>query len=194
MNEAMIRKIIREMIQLELAPILMASVVSNTDQNRAVIRRFSSEGPIPNLRSIQPFGISSRAPAGTQGLVIPVNGDPTHLNLVGHFDTAKPACDDGETVLYGADGQVIYLKSGGTIHQGTEAADEPVVLGTVLQTFADNLLESFLQTGIVGYDSFGLPVYLSPDIAETMTTEKANHVDNPDTNFLAQKNFVERGE
>lgn len=194
MTESDLRSL-RQFIRNELAQIVMASINDNGSEARSSIKRFPNDGPITNLRSIQPFGVSSRAPKGTDCLVNPVNGDVTHLVVAGHFDANKPKIDsDGEACLYGADGQVVYMKSGGTIHQGSKAASEPVVLGNVLKAFEDAILSAWIDNvSQVAYDGFGLPCILSPAVSSVLQSEKATHVDAPATNFLGQKNFVERG-
>ena len=194
MNESEIIKLVKETVRQQLAPILMASVESNETSNRSTVSRFSSDSKISNLRNIQPYGISSRAPKGTDCLIIPVDGNASHLNMGGHFDKNKPqVSSDGEAILYGADGQVIYLKAGGTIHQGSKTANEPVVLGNVLKACISSIIDDFITPPILGYDSFGLPIYLDGVIVTNLTSDKATFVTNPLSNIVGKKNFVERG-
>ncbi len=173
----------------------MATINANASGARSSITRFPTDGPISDLRNIQPFGVASRAPAGTDCLVNPVNGDITHLVVAGHFDANKPAIDsDGEACLYGADGQLIYMKSGGTIRQGIKGAASPVVLGDVLQTFENNVLNAWLNNAPnISFDGLGIPCVLNPAISEILLDEKTNHVNDASQNFLGQKNFVDRG-
>lgn len=193
MTESDIIALIKRVVKQELAPIMMASVVSNESNNRSTLNRFASDANIPNARNIQPYGLSSRAPAGKSCLIIPVDGQPTHLNMVGHFDETRPGCEDGETVLYGADGQLIIFKNGGTIHQGSPSADEPVVLGNVLLMLLTKMFnENWLQPPQIAYDAFGLQVFLDPQIRTKMEAQKETYVDTADTNIVGQKNFVER--
>lgn len=194
MNEADVIKLIREVVKQELAPIMMARVVSNENQNRSTLKRFESDAPIGNLRNIQPFGVSSRAPVNTPALLIPIAGDITHQNMVGHFDESRPAVEDGESILYGADGQVIFMKKGGTIHQGSKTAASPVVLGDVLKIMLTNTLKAFIDNAdLLGYDSLGLPVFLNPVIKSALQDELDIRLDAAATNILSQKNFVTRG-
>jgi phage gp45-like len=194
MNQDIIKQV-RAIIKQELSSIIMGRITSNTSQTRTNARRFQTDGQINNLRNIQPWGLRSRAPNQTQCLIIPIGGDPTHLNVVGHFDESAPPINDGETVLYGANGQVIYMKSDGTIHQGSEAASEPVVLGNQALAFLGAVIDAFTTQGDtrIGYDSFGLEVFLDPSILQTLLNLKQQYITNAATNIVGQKNFVERG-
>jgi phage gp45-like len=149
MTEAETIRMVRQIIRTELAAIFMGNVQSNESQTRSTAKRFSNEAPIGNMRSIQPYGISSRAPAQTQGLIVPVNGDPTHLLLLGHFDEARPVGADGETFLYNEFGQMVYL-SNGKIQVGTKASAENLVLGQVFKTFMTNLLTQLQEETHIG--------------------------------------------
>lgn len=193
MNESDVIRLIKQVIRKEMAQILMGTLVSNQDKFRSTAQRFD-ESPTDQMRRIQPFGLSSRAPAKTPCLIVPVAGDPSHLNIVGDFDTNKPEVADGEALLYGADGQVIFMKTGGTIHQGTKTAASPVVLGDILQQALDSIIEHITQSTQIAFDSFGLPCILDPTVKVNLTTDKTNYVDDASTNILAQKNFVERGD
>jgi hypothetical protein len=93
-NENEIAKLIRQMVRQELAQVFMASVSSNDEQNRASIVRAPTDGPITNLRNVQPYGLVSKAPKNTDCVVTPVNGDITHLNLTGHFNSNPPVLGD----------------------------------------------------------------------------------------------------
>jgi hypothetical protein len=156
MTDREIKMLIRQVIREEIAHLLMGSIVENKDQLRSTFQRFKSESGIPNARNIQPFGLSSRAPKGTDCVVSPVNGDKTHMNVLGHFDKNKPTVDDGETSLYNEFGQEIHLGED-TIKIGSKAAGENAVLGQVFKQFASDLL-GILQiethiTGVPGYST-----------------------------------------
>jgi len=194
MTESEIIRLVKEVIRQEVAPILMATLQSNQNALRSTVSRFSTDTPVGNLRSIQPFGVSSRAPSGTECLIIPIDGNPTHLNMVGHFDKTKPAVQDGETLLYGADGQVLYLKAGGTIHQGSQGANEPVVLGNIMKEALNDMYKNFLDFTPLGFDAFGLPVTINENVRLEMIDQQQEYVTNAATNIVGQKNFVERGD
>lgn len=104
-------RMIRQMIRHELAPIMMGMITENADQKRSSGQRFQAENAVENMRSILPYGVSARAPAGTQCLMVPNASDPSHIHVVGHFDDSRPVVNDGEMKLYDANGNVIYLSS-----------------------------------------------------------------------------------
>lgn len=186
------RELIRQMIRQEIAPIMLATLNSNESEYRSTFTRFASEPPINNARSILPYGISTKAPKSTQCLTVPIAGDASHVNILGHFDQNRPSVSDGEICLYGADGQKIYFKNGGTIHQGSQSANEPVVLGNVLLAFITDLITALI-TDPLGFDAFALPVFIDPALREKLTQYLQKYATDPSTNVVGQKNFVERG-
>jgi phage gp45-like len=188
-----LEKIIRNVIKQELAGLIMGTVTDSASSSRASAQRFPGENPVTNQRIISPFGLASRPSDGTQVMMGAINGDPTHLNILGCNDTARPGVNKGESILYGADGQVIYMKAGGSIHQGTKGATEPVVLGNVLKEFLTTLINQILNSPQIGFDAFGLPVAIDPQLAINLLNDRIQYLDTPSSNIVGQKNFVERG-
>jgi hypothetical protein len=187
MTEAETIRMIRQVIRTELAPILMGTVQSNESQTRSTAQRFTSETPIGNMRSIQPYGISSRAPKQTPGLIVPVNADATHLLLLGHFDEQRPVGADGETFLYNQFGQMVYL-SDGKIQVGTKTSAENLVLGQVFKTFMSEFLQQFIEhthVGNLGYET------APPSNAEDVVALKESPID--DSAILSDLAFTEKG-
>lgn len=193
MNEYEIPKLVRQIVREEMAPLLMGKVVSTQSKMRATAQRFSGENEIANQRILSSYGFASRPKPGVECLVAPVAGDATHLNVLTHFDANRPDIDEGEAILYGADGQVIFMKNGGTIHQGTKTANEPVVLGNVLKDFLQAYISQFIESPQLGLDSFALPIYLDIDILAQFLSQRLQYITTASTNIVGQKNFVERG-
>lgn len=187
MNDSDLIKFIKQVVKEQLAAVLMAQVVANKDSNRSTVQRFASDSPIPNLRNIQPYGISSRAPKGTSCLTVPIASDPSHINMVGHFDEDRPTTADGETLLYNEFGQLIYL-SEGKIQIGSKAAAENLVLGQVFKAYEASLLDAIIAHKHL--DSFG---YLTqpPDNAADFTALKASPIE--DEAILSDECFTEKG-
>ena len=178
----MIRKEIREM----LAPILLGFIVSNESNMTSTIKRMQSEGPIARTRNIQPFGISSRAPTNTTCLTIPISGDPTHLIMVGHYDSNKPSCNDSETILYDAYGHLIYL-SQNKMQFGSKTSANPMMLGDIVQTLFENILDKIAahrHIGNLGYQTS------PPDNATEFEALKASPVQ--DGSIISSKAFTEK--
>jgi len=192
MEEYELIPLIRKAVKEELAPILMGKIVSTDSKYRAIAKRFSSENQLENLRILHPYGFASRPKAQTECVVLPIFNDPTHLNVLTQHDSNRPEIQDGEVCLYGPDGQVIYFKSGGEIHQGSQDASEPVVLGNVLKAFLEAVLNAFLQATEIVETPTG-PGFLSPAIRTQLTQLMQQYLDQASSNILSQKNFVERG-
>lgn len=182
MTDGEIRKMVREIIQQELAAISMAFVNSNQSNQRSTIQRFKNDGPISNIRNIQPFGISSRAPVNTDAVVAGVGNDVTHLIMLGHFDKSKPTGQDGETLLYDAFGHVVYL-SQDKMQFGSKSSENPMMLGDLVQ----DLLSQFLEK--VATHTHPAPGYPPTNSAE-FTALKASPVD--DGTLVSEKAFTEK--
>jgi len=173
MNEAQMINLIRRVVREELAPIMLATLKTNTSVQRSDVQRTPSEGVIQNLRNVQPYGVSSRAPAGTTMMTTPVAGDPSHILMTGAFDPNKPDMSDGETILYNAFGQLIYLKNG-SIHLGVKAAAHPVNLGDVIQSVLSQFLADYAAHTHIG--NLGAPTGV-PNNAAAAEALKSSPVD-----------------
>lgn len=188
MTESEIIKIVRRVMRQELAPLLMATVKSNESVNRSTFQRNQSDSAVPNARNIQPFGVASRAPVGTSVLTAPCAFDPTHLNMVGAFDESRPEMNDGETILYNAQGQLIYLKNG-SIHIGSKTAPHKITLGDVLQGMLSTMLGA-IASHAHPYDDAGTPSTTQPpNNAGVFTGLKSSPVD--DGGILSQIVFTD---
>ena len=183
MTEAEMIRLVKRVVRQELAPILMGVISSNQDQNRSTVSRFDLDSQIPRLRNIQPYGVASRAPAGTECLTIPINADPTHINMVGHYDKSRPSMADGETILYDAYGHLVYL-SETKMQFGSKASSENMILGQVFKTMMDTLLTAIENHTHVG---IGYP----PSNAAAFAAIKTSPID--DNAILSDIAFTEKG-
>lgn len=156
MTESEIIKLIKDTVKREVAQMMMCQMTDTQDSNRASMQRFSTEGPSSNLRMIQPYGVASRPPVGIQAVVAPVNADPTHLNILGQFDSDRPTINQNEVCLYGPNGQIIYFNNAGETHLGSQTSNQPLVLGTNLNTWANDLVTAILNITYIG--NLGAPV------------------------------------
>lgn len=200
MNESEIRSLIRNEVKNMKAEIMMGFIVSNQDAQRSSVKRMSLEGEIKNIRNIQNYGISSRAPANTEALIIPVNGDPTHLNMAGHFDKNKPSVDDGELKAYDNFGNIIHLKDGeikmitdklavlsSMIKLGSESSENPLVLGDLLMELLSDLIQLIAVHS--HYGNLGFPTS-APINAGDFQSLKASPVN--DGTLISDKSFTEK--
>jgi hypothetical protein len=189
-----IHALVRQVIREELAPILMGKVGEINEKYRAKLKsRLSGETGLENLRTLHPYGLASKPKAETEVVILPLMGDPTNLNVLTQHDKDRPEIEQGEVALYGPDGQIIHFKNDGNIYQGSSEADEPVVLGNVLKTLLEALIDAFLNNPQVGQCAVG-PVMLDPGVRTQLTQAKQTYLSQASSNILSQKNFVERGD
>lgn len=156
MTETEIITLIKKTVRKELAQIMMCQITSTQDSNRASMQRFAAEAPSSNLRLIMPYGVASRPPNSMEAMIAPINSDPTHLNIIGQFDANRPTMNEGEVCLYGPQGQVVYFNNAGETHLGSETSNQPIILGTNLNTWATNLINAILSITYLG--NLGAPV------------------------------------
>lgn len=194
MEEHELYPLVRQIIREEFQQMTMAKVGEITNTFRATLQsRYSEESGLKNLRTLHTYGVSSKPPEGTEVGVLPVGGDPTHLNVIGSHDDKRPTVDQGEMAIYNAiAGQLIRLMNDGTIRQGSPGASEPVVLGNVLKALFSAIFDAILNASQIGIDSFGLPVFLDPGVRAALVAAKSQFITTAATNILGQKNFVER--
>lgn len=187
MTESQVLALITQVVRSEISKIRLSTIVQNESQTRMQTKPNKTEGPIGKIRSVQPFGVSSRANPGTAVVQAPIGNDPTHVVTLGHFDENRPTGADGETLLYNAYGQLVYL-SNGKIQIGTKAAAENLVLGQVFKTFASQVLQLIIDhkhIGNLGYETS------PPENAADFSALKSSPID--DSLILSDISFTEKG-
>lgn len=187
MTEDEIIRIVLRVVRQEMAPVLMALVNSNESELFSTLQRFATDSPLPNVRSIQPFGLSSKAPKGTPGLILPINGDPTNLTMVGHHDKTKPTVNNGETCLYDQFGHLVYL-SATKMQFGSKASAENMVLGQVFKAFAAALLQDDADHDHIGNMGYNTS---KPNNRSDFLDLKASPIE--DDTILSDIAFTEKG-
>ena len=186
MNESQLMSIIRRVVRQELSAVLLGKVTSNESQTRLSMQHFSTAAGLQNIRSIQPFGVSSRAPVGTPVVTAPVNHDHTHIISLGNFDENRPTTNDGETILYDAYGHIVYL-SETKMQFGSKTSAENMVLGQVFKAPMSSTLQD-----IAVHKHIGNMGYLTspPDNAADFEALKASPVD--DEGVLSDIAFTQK--
>lgn len=91
-----------------------------------------------------PYGFNARTPNGTSQLVARLGNSPLNRIVTGHFDPSRPALNQGETCLYNAFGQQIRIQNG-KILIGNSASSHPYVLGDIMVTFLNSLMDALIQ-------------------------------------------------
>lgn len=188
MTDGELTRLIRRVIKQEITSIMMATVQSNESELYSTLTRFATDARNPNIRNIQPFGLSSRPPAGVESLLVPIDGNPTNMTTVGQHDANKPKLNDGETILYDQFGHVVYL-SETKMQFGSKTSAENMVLGQVFKSFVQSLLTQLAaETHISGVPGFPTSV---PVNASAYDALKSSPID--DDMILSDLAFTEKG-
>lgn len=70
---------------------------------------------------------------------------------------------------------------------------EPLVLGNVAKAYHDQIHQIWDQAPQIGFDSFGLPVFLDPTVKLQLLQAQLIYLTTVATNILSQLSFTERG-
>ncbi len=100
----------------------------------------------------------------------------------------------GHTVKYSRTGKKLYLGSDTkvSISRPNKEASQPLVLGTVLSSFAAAVLDALLNAAQIGTSAMG-PVFLDPGVRAALVAAKQTYLTEASTNILSQIAFTERG-
>lgn len=113
MMDAESLRFLREEIKRSLNIILTAVAGANEDTQTEIIQNLYAGSPNTEAKPVMhPYGFVSRAAPQTTSVVIRRGDHPASLMILGHRDGDRPAVENGETMLYNLDGQMIYLKTG----------------------------------------------------------------------------------
>jgi hypothetical protein len=131
-------------------------------------------------------------------LVAFVDGHPDDAHVIARF----PASDQpipllarsGHSVKYARPGKKMFVGSDTKIGFARPDKDpiQPLVLGTVLQTFLTNVLNAFLNATQIGQSAMG-PVMLDPGVRTQLSQYLNTYLSTASTNILSQIAFTERG-
>ena len=189
MTEYEIKQIIWREVNRTLN-VLLTGVSANADGqgNEDITNFVPGAGPIQKRPVAFPYGYNAQTPDNIPQLIATVGNHPLNRMVLGHFDVDRPVVKSGEVVLYNNFGQQVYLKNGKVLI-GSPSASQPVPLGTVLQTFLEDLLNALVAhthtSGIPGSPT-------SPPLAPALTTFTqilASPIQ--DGSLLSQETFVE---
>lgn len=203
------RRFIQEEIRRQVNIILHAET-DGTDGEKfteGVSNLFPGQPTITDRPVMHPFGLMSRAVKGTLSVIARVGDHIGNRMVIGHRDADRPDdLEDGETALYNAKGQRIYLKSG-KILIGSADADSPVVLGDVMMKALGEVLDELkslsdtLQNKPAGLSTVpGNPIAPNPAFVADLvaldvkiSTAKSTYISTSSSNIVSQEVFTERG-
>ena len=124
---------------------------SGDEPTERIDNLYTSMGSIEKRPVVHPYGLVSRAPEGTDSCVAQVGDHPGSKFVIGHRDKNRPTVTGGEVMLYDAYENQIYLKEGQIIlttqksQIGSDAADEPLMLGNVTKGVLSDFMQSFVD-------------------------------------------------
>jgi phage gp45-like len=97
-----------------------------------------SEDPL-EVESFLPYGFSSRAPAGSEGIAVGIGGDTTQATVIAaQKKSNRPTgLEEGEVTLDFLGTVKLYLGSDGKLYVGAKDADEPALKGTTTKQHID---------------------------------------------------------
>lgn len=138
-----IRRFVSDEVRRQLELVLTGQVATGigADVQNELIANLYPGSPTTTARPVvHPYGYASRAPVGVLNVSVRQGADPGSRLIIGHRDSARPALQLGETVVYNFAGYQIKLGlTECTISNGS--ATETLVLGNVLLEFLNALMD-----------------------------------------------------
>lgn len=158
MMDTSIRDFIKAEISKQVNVILSGQSGNNTQFAEDLSNLFPGMPTLPQRPVMHPYGLVSRAPAGTFQVTGRMGDHSGNRVILGHRDSNRPNVNQGEVQLYNQFGQAIYLANG-AVCIGSATASDPAVLGNELVTYLNNLLTALkAQTyTIPGVGTTGTP-------------------------------------
>lgn len=116
-----ITRFIREEVKKQLNVILAGEAGDNSSIETETINNLYPGSPqISDRPVMHPYGLASRAPAGTISVTAKHGADAHNRMVIGHRDFARKqlSLDEGEVVLYGAEGEVVLTTASVSASKG----------------------------------------------------------------------------
>lgn len=182
-----------EPIQRRILLMISRAVIKQIYDDKGV-QAVKFQGLVDEVRDrverFQDFGLTSSPPVDSDAIVIFPGGDRSRGVVISVEDraTREKNLAAGETCLYNAHGQKVFLKNG-SIHVGSRESDNPVVLGNEIKALLQDLLTEISTHTHMG--NLGFPTG-PPMNAGEFQSLKASPVD--DDAILSDVVFTEKGE
>lgn len=100
---------------------------------------------------------------------------------------------DGKKIIVATTGITLETEDLAPVKHGSESADQPAVLGTILATAIKDLLTILQMAPGIGFGNLGGPVPLNPAIVTAIEAWIVRYIDTVATNILSSKVFNEKG-
>ena len=121
MNTSELMAAIREEIRRQVQVILHGETGTNTAEDEDIANLVPGMPTITARPVMHPYGFASRAPAGTIQVIGRVGEHASNRFVLGHRAADRPAdLEVGETALYSADGDIIYVRNGSIVEKTKE--------------------------------------------------------------------------
>lgn len=105
MNEAELKKWVRQEIARQLIVIASGQAGENTVETETIENLYPGSPNIPERPVMHPYGFASRAPSGTISVTGKVGNDPSNRMVLGHRDSDRPSdLKVGEASQYSSSG------------------------------------------------------------------------------------------
>jgi phage gp45-like len=193
MHDPHLRNWIQQEIRKHVQIILGGLSGQNTEGYENIEQRLPGMPTITNRPVVHPYGFAARAKRGTAQVTARMGDHPNNVLVLGHRDTERPDdLEEGECVLYTADGQKIYVRKDMVQMQvdklqiesemillGSDSSEENLMLGKVTQDVLKELMsqvETIAQqvadigTNLVSHTHLGMPL----DVPVPFVTAAAN--------------------
>ena len=176
MIDSDLRRFIIQEIRRQVHVIMSGSAGTNTAFVETIDNLYPGMPSYPDRPIMHPYGVVSRAPAGTISVTARQGDHPGNVLVLGHRDKNRPTdLAVGETSVYSF-GKYQVRVLNGQIQLGKDGTFETMVVGDTLKEFLIALLDSLIaHTHITS--SPGAPTSVPINVSEFIQ-EKANYISN----------------
>lgn len=115
MIDAEVRKFILEEIRKQMNVLLPAETGETATHTETIEKLYPGMPNVPSRPIVQPYGVSSRAPRGTQSVTGRMGEHVGNRVVLGHRDSKKPAVEEGEIKIYSNGNSYVYAKKDGSV-------------------------------------------------------------------------------
>lgn len=171
MNEAELKRWVRDEIQRQLIVIQNASAGGSDGQKETIDNLYPGSPSIPDRPIMHPFGFVSRATKKVISVVGKIGADPSNRMVLGHRDSKRPAdLEEGESAIYSEAGyQLRAMLDGIRVVKGSNK--HPLLLGDLVITFLGALTDLVIAHT---HGPPGTPPTNAPDFVQLKTENLAN--------------------
>jgi len=140
MNDADLKRWVREEIQRQLIVIQNGQAGENTSMTETIENLYPGSPSIPERPVMHPFGFVSRAKRGVLSVIGKIGADPSNRMTLGHRDSKRPEVEEGESGIYSSEGyELRAMLDGLRVVKGDQKY--ALLLGDEVITFLGKLID-----------------------------------------------------